>query len=177
MEKEKKPKIVASLRYGRLISGWLLGLFIFSCVLDVGGILFSIIIYTLIRLGIIPPDEDEIILLYFGIVFVLCLALSLFFLIRRAMLKKKMMLWRQDAVYLTAHSKTLGVKNNPPALPAYAIEIDFVYNERLIIKRSGNPEKPKSGYDPIFGHYANREIKILYSPSYDQVMILKDKRK
>lgn len=92
------------------------------------------------------------------------------------MLKKKMMLWMQDAVCLTAHSKTLDRRNHPPHLPEYAIEIDFVYNDRLIIKRSGNPEKSKSRYDTIFGYYTNREIKILYSPSYDEVMILKDKR-
>ena len=32
------------------------------------------------------------------------------------------------------------------------------------------------GYHSIWSKYANKELRILYSPKYDQVMILKDKK-
>ena len=177
MRKEKKPKIVATLKYGRFLSGWLLGLFVFILCLSVTTILFVVIYFSLSRCGIIPIDEDEITFLYSIILMILGLAYSLWFFIKRAKTKKKINLWLQDAIPLKAHSKSIAKRDSRITLPQFAIEIDFVYDDRLIIQRSGNPEKknyPKNGLDTIFGYYINREINILYSPNYNEVMILKD---
>jgi len=56
------------------------------------------------------------------------------------------------------------------------IEITFQYNGKTInressVKAFGGRE---GGYDIVFSKYADREIDILYSPEYDQVLILKD---
>ena len=174
--KQEKFKVVATLRYGRFLSGWLLGAMIFLVCLSVATLIFTVGYFCLSRTGLIPRDEDEITYLYATILMICALAFALWFLMKRAKTKKKIKVWLQDAVSLMAHSKSIEVKHSFLAMPQYRIEVDFIYNDQLFIRRSGNPEKNhrSNGLDTIYRRYTNREINILYSPSYDEIMIVKD---
>lgn len=57
------------------------------------------------------------------------------------------------------------------------IVLRFRYAGRRVEKYSGgeNGERfAERGYFNILAHYVDREINILYSPKYDQVLILKE---
>ncbi|MCL2796782.1 MAG: hypothetical protein FWD58_01835 [Firmicutes bacterium] len=66
------------------------------------------------------------------------------------------------------------------------IRIEFFFNQKNVIKFSGSPNHTdksagkikartrKTGYDPVFKKYGNRKTRILYSPTHNQVLILKD---
>ena len=55
------------------------------------------------------------------------------------------------------------------------IQVAFEFNGQKYSHLSGdNPNKIEKGYERIWVKYADREINILYSPTYDQVLILKD---
>lgn len=92
--------------------------------------------------------------------------------------------WLKDAVLLPAQAMELGrIENGIIYRTKIKISIKFFYNEQKIIQKSGAKNKIKEnlfyinvGYDAIFLKYIDREIKILYSPKYDEVMILKDKK-
>lgn len=89
--------------------------------------------------------------------------------------RRKAKLFLQDAVLLKAKAESLGtqVEARFPAIfmPATAIRVKFRYHERKIVKES----RCKEGriYLSAFKKYADREIKIAYSPHYDEVLLLK----
>ena len=89
---------------------------------------------------------------------------------------KEIKLWKDDAVQLKATSKIIDEETFIGEIPTtyYKIEIYFKYQNKRIKKISGGQKRFK-GYATIYRKYSNRVIDILYSPKYDQVMILKDK--
>lgn len=91
---------------------------------------------------------------------------------------KKVKLWIEDAVILTASSKSIGNANMPSDMfhrKAIKLRVTFKFQNKIITKESGKKaHSPLNGYTPLFRKYANRKIQILYSPKFDQVMIIKD---
>ena len=101
-----------------------------------------------------------------------------FLVVRDKKLKKEVKIYLQDAVLLEAQTEDIG------SLSVYRrfydgtkIRVSFRYDGKVITKESGNPKKTgriNNGYDKVFWKYTNRKINVLYSPQYDQVMLLKD---
>ena len=95
--------------------------------------------------------------------------LSLFIFIKRkdSRAKEKVAIWLEDAVELKAYSVGLGLRQN-----GTKIKVDFLFDGKHCYKES--TAKVFGGYDGYvncFNKYVNRELKILYSPKYDEVVI------
>ncbi len=157
--------IYASLTYGKPVKGF--GLIItiaFTILIGVGIIFLTIYAETYIR----KYNQS-------GYVFLLVALLSffailIFFIVQNFILLKRIKIWIRDAVELTA--KTSCSSTVTYRFRVSKLSVSFRYNGKKIQKFTG--DKKTSGYSLAFNKIANREIQILYSPKYDQVLFLKD---
>ena len=81
----------------------------------------------------------------------------------------------KDAVELNASSE--GLKKSYfgfSDIGLRKLKVAFKYENKKHVAYSGT--KQVNGYDRIFFRYSNRQIKILYSPKFDEVMLLCEKR-
>lgn len=99
--------------------------------------------------------------------------MGVYFLIKNNLLKRKMRIWMEDAVELYAYSEEISRFWMPMHPTATKIRVKFQWEGRNYVRTSGNGKR--KAYQKVFTKYANRYIRILYSPKYDQIMILKDK--
>lgn len=170
---ENRKFIVASLQEGKIIPRWGIGLVYFEIFLC----LFSVVLSVFI--SVIKNRYDVLMCLILpGIV----LPIFIYILIKHYRLCAKVKLWIEDAVECWADSITLD-SQVPPWIGnrrVFKIQVKFIYQGKKLIKNSGNAKKKGiyntlyDGYDSVFKKYTNRKIKILYSPKYDQVLILKE---
>ena len=79
----------------------------------------------------------------------------------------------EDAVELYAYSEELSKIGMLLQVSETKIRVKFQWEGRNYVRISGNGKR--KAYQKVFTKYANRYIRILYSPKYDQIMILKDK--
>lgn len=106
---------------------------------------------------------------------IVVVSLSVFFLLKYVRKnirnRKKIELWLEDAVMLKAYSTMIKEVNTgiSDALlgeaPKFKISIGFKYN--------GSHYKYKSSVDSCWGKFCDKEIDILYSPKYREVILLK----
>ena len=161
----KKIKIAASLSYGRiwtvpLIIVWIcwviigfVGLFVAFKSFILGDVWFEITLCVLGSCGFIGSGS--------------------YLIVKDIIIRKKIYLWKKDAIKLNAYSSKIDARIAPPTFNFrdIKIKVSFFYQKK-IERVSGR--KNKEIYDPIFYRYSNREIQILYSPKYDEIMIIKD---
>ena len=99
-------------------------------------------------------------------------------------IRNKILLWLQDAVELEGHCETLSEDYTSAPLnqlisspSRIRIRIKFKYNGKHYSRDSGYRNKNgelKNEYQAIWIHYADKSVKIMYSPEFDEVIILKD---
>lgn len=150
---------------------------------------FFILMYVLIALALISCiamligipftdgeySVDEIITISSvgGVSTVLFTAVLLFNLLVRSN-KKKIDLWTEDAVLLNAKATSLGgmtVHRRYFSETAIILKVTFKYNGERYTRQSVKKDKPR--YLTLYKKYARREqIKIAYSPKYDEVMLI-----
>ena len=169
----KLSDVVFSLSLGGLISKRQLKFII--------AIIFISMLFPLITIGMVCTpfvwDTQRIICVIFANIISLSLLFFLIYvLVRDKINKKKVVIWLNDAIELKAYSKTTDRKKLPFLPRGITIEVVFKINNisyvREISKRNFGGGK---AYYSIM-KYADREIDILYSPKYDEVIILKDKQ-
>lgn len=162
-------KISITLEFGRIYTGLLLIFFYMMFFLSV---LASCLIF------IIALTEDSRLFL----VFLLCCIIAICFAVVIIINHKNCLRvkeWLNDAVKLKAYAKKLDeskVYSGIIPLKATKIIVTFIYNGQHVSKMSGKQDKAISrfnGYSPALEKYVDREFDIMYSPKYDQVMILK----
>ena len=171
--KQKAPRIAATLRYGRTAH-------LFTKIIANTTLYFSVamcciffLIFMLSHFGAMEEDERGLLILTAAMFGAACFALIPVILL--TVEERKIRLWLKDAVPLTAQSQIVGVqKRGLCEFEAVKISVKFVYNGKEHIQTSGNPKRrnASNGFTFIYNDYTDREIKILYSPSYDQVMVL-----
>ncbi len=87
--------------------------------------------------------------------------------------KKKIDLWLEDAVLLDAEAMSLDgmtVESRSRAT-AIVLKVTFKYNGKRYTRQSVNKDEPH--YSTLYKKYARCEqIKIAYSPKYDEVMLI-----
>lgn len=103
------------------------------------------------------------------------LSLFIYIFIKNRKLKQKLRVWLDDAVQIRAYSKKIGENRLGIQPKATKIQVrfslnDIVHNKESTVKLFGG----QSGYAGWFNNYADRKVDILYSPEYDEVMIIKD---
>lgn len=157
-------RVIASLKYGRIWKKSALILWI----MEVFGLVLAA--YSFCYLVGETIDWMGFVLLFVvGMFFVI---VSFIFLLKNFLVINKCKKWLQDAMLLNAKAK--GIKHPnwivPEDFGRIKLEITFIYNNKKIKKFSGT--KPTNGYSLIFFRFADKDINILYSPKYDEVMIL-----
>lgn len=167
-------KVVASLKIGAIYTGLFLG-FLY-------GIMILLVLLGCVML-LIPFFMDFY--QYYGFICGAILAYILTVLVficiminhKNCKLVKK---WSEDAVLIKAQTKSIGdavVFSGAIPIKVEKMLVIFEYDGKLIKKESGSQRlgffSSMQGYSALFRKYVNREINILYSPRYDEVMILK----
>ena len=169
----KLPNVDVSLSHGKLFNKkHFIPLYIAlstSC-------LFPVLTVFLLCLPAVEWDNDMIVALTLGNLFAAAI-ISLFVYVERKnrKLKNKISVWSTDAVKIRAYSKKVGEIRLGMQPKATKIQVRFTLNAVEYIREStykvlGGLE----GYVGCFNQYADRAVTVLYSPKYDEVMILKD---
>lgn len=170
-------KIVATLSYGRFLSGFLFALIIAALILGIILFLTMSIIALLMVVNIIEYTSDDLPILIGTTIIALCdILIMSYFLYKRSFQRKKIIEWLADAVQLRAHSRAIDIFKMIFHPADVELEVKFIYENIRHVKNSSNLTDilHKKGHDKIFRYFADREINILYSPSFDEVIILKD---
>lgn len=97
--------------------------------------------------------------------------------IKNRKLQSKIKLWLEDAVEIRAYSKKIGENRLGIKPKATKIQIRFSLNKKHYSRESTYQVfGGEKGYVGCFNKFADKEVNILYSLKYDEVMILKDKK-
>ena len=166
-------KIATTLEFGAIYTGFFLG-FLYC--------IFLMAIALTCFMLVLSITKDSQLFLAFSICVIITICLSLVIYINHKNCKK-VKEWLKDSIKLKAYCKTLDKSTTFSGvlpLKTTKVLVSFSYNEQTITKESGNKEKGNfslTGYSVLLKKYADREIDILYSPKYDQIMILKDKKR
>ena len=98
---------------------------------------------------------------------------------RNEKIRKELNLWLDDAIEIKAYSKEIGDHIPSLLFPAAKIQVEFELNgDHYSFDSEGKQlwgENP-AGYHRVWADYIDKEIDILYSPNYKQVMVLKNKK-
>lgn len=93
--------------------------------------------------------------------------------------RKEILLRLKDAVPLRGYCKTIGTRKEN-VFTARKLQVDFDYNGEhftrttsSVVDESKFKPSEAPGYYKMMSKYADREVDLLYSPAYDDVMISK----
>ena len=144
--------------------------FVLATILFVAGIL---LILGLILSFFLDLSNYERICVIFGgcVLSIPSFALSLSQLFHQKKLRKMINIWIDDALELDARVIYGGSINYGLSGTRPLIVVKFSYQDKIYEKKSFDGKKKS---DIILNKYINKKIKILYSPTYDEVLILKD---
>lgn len=166
-------KIIASLTYGKKISVGVL-------VLIYIGLLLSVVMIPLaVFCAIFYTEYEVLVCLFLPLIGIPGLFYIIIVVSRENRSIKR---WEKDSVMLFAHiSEVDRIENGLTNIVKSKILVKFNYNGIKMIQESGEKNNKKSnmfyihpGYDSIFLKCIGNRIRILYSPIYDQVLLLKN---
>lgn len=172
-----KKRIAGSLKYGLIVDSYksFLTLAIVAVAFcSVGGIIGVILLAVYTALGSVNWGACAI-----GIL-AICVAMALIWYnfvkwVRKYVgIKKEMEMWLKDAVMLKAYSTKIKEENTSVVdalvgeVAKYRISIGFKYN--------GCHYKHKSSVDSCWRDFCDKEIDILYSPRFREVILLKSEK-
>ena len=106
----------------------------------------------------------------------------LYIIIQISQENKNIRKWQKDCILLPAHIMEVDrIENSVTNVIKLKISVKFIYNGVNMIQQSGEKNKKKGnifyihpGYDAIFSKYSGHQVNILYSPAYDQVLLLEN---
>lgn len=148
--------------------------FVAFCVVDMTAILVG---YFLTQVS--KPDANENPIGMAIAIVVVCLMLPAIFsvfVVRHEILRKKILKCSEDAVEVYAYSKCVGEQTGRLFVAFAKIQVSFELNGKHHIIISGKNRRlgTDEGYSRVWLQYRDRAIRILYSPRYDEVIVLKD---
>lgn len=150
------------------------------------GISLGLMFLSITMISIEQLNSDRSVVEFVGLIigfvvaFLLLPTIWLIIIIRNEKIRKKVILWLQDAIKISGYSKNIGTKYWL-GIPLIKIQVEF---ELAGIKFVRTSEREKRGvfdlgrpvgYFSGITKFVDRKIDILYSPKYDQVMVLKDR--
>lgn len=175
-------KIDASLKHGQFFTGGLLIFFYsfigFCCIMPISTVVFLFLVYY----GKEAFDENTTITFIcsnIGCFFIICGLI--YVLYRNNKLKRNILLWLEDAVELTAKTTTIDrfrTLGHPIAETTLQVEFCIDHHKKVmtsIDETKKNHWYKTNGSYKVLTKYADQTIKILYSPKFEQVLILKKK--
>lgn len=159
---------------GRLILGVVI--YISLLVIICGGI---IIAYFFLE----NPSINDFLIIILGITFIFIIGLTPLICIFFVFLdrKRKILLWLEDAIEVEGITKTIDKRKWMIVASLVKLKIEFIINGVKFERYTGDEKvSPYWNYHARDGYYsgiekfADKKVKLLYSPKYDEVMILKD---
>lgn len=127
-----------------------------------------------------PNTPFIIIIILLGTIFLLLPTITLVFVLRNEKMRKKIQLCMKDAVVVKAKSYTMDEEYDfPTYTKSTKIVIRFKIDGKKYQRQSRNLYSitdKEGGFFRLWRNYADRDITIAYSPKYDEVMILDDKK-
>lgn len=182
MKKKLYERIGSSLRYGIVFTKhWYIAIYFFICICaliplsSVGYLIEGWVTRTKFTISDILCA-----VLYPNLVALICLGIVTVPLIMKNKLKKRIFLWLDDAIELDAKTVELDSRYTRLLFKETKLKVEFKFDRQHIVLTSEQPDKPCSlfnyrGYRRDLTKYANKKVKILYSPKYDEVLFLKMK--
>ncbi|MCL2847216.1 MAG: hypothetical protein FWE13_00495 [Firmicutes bacterium] len=170
--KTQFKSIDVSLSSGKFLTGKSLGFLYFALICCLPFPLLTIVMLV-IKL---EWDASMITTIISGNLFTLFLFIILLFIVlKNCKLKKKILLWLEDSVALSAYSKEIATYKITIMQKSTSIQVQFTISGKNYKRNSGyNAFGEYKGCSSVFNKYSNRRIKNLYSYKYDEVLILKD---
>ncbi len=168
-------KVAASLEEGKLVYGITKAVLMFSSILLAFAILTDIGIWVMVLMGNFTMAAYMMeALIFANLICALVSMFSIYLLIKDNKQKKEIAVWLEDAVIINhaVLKRNFQSSGNPNR-----IEVKFSYNgaEYSFCSEEGTRIK---GYSKFYIWYCKRvngKAKILYSPTYNKVMLLKVK--
>ncbi|MBQ8308713.1 MAG: hypothetical protein IJX96_02660 [Clostridia bacterium] len=168
---KEKYKIEASLSFGKIFSDKVnFLLYVFLGISLIVPVITVCIIFT-IALGEMQTSPNIISSLIFANIFAFFLfGVVLWRIIYNNKLKKRIRLWLNDAIPIKTSARRLDLTDKK--YKPYQIEVKFIFQEKKqkYISRAGSSV---TGYFKFFSEPA-KELNILYSPKYNEILILKE---
>lgn len=182
MPKNRNPEIVATLKHGKiptkrqLVFLWSCQIFIFVCAITLA--IVMIIVNTSDSEEKMSASEIAIlsVCITFFIAFVVCM---IFLLTRHGKVKSEINQWLIDAVKLNAYCEEYGDTFVHPLYRVGGVgdvKVTFKYKGDHKALHSQLNNTGGKNTSQAFRKFVNKEIVILYSPKYKQVMILDEPR-
>lgn len=149
------------------------------------GVFLGLIILSVSMISIEQANNSRAVGEFIGLIIGFVVAFSLLptiwliIIIRNEKIRKKVVVWIQDAIEISAYAKNIGTKYWI-GVPLVKLQVEFELDG---IKQVRTSEKEKRGvldlgrpvgYFSGITKFIDKKIDILYSPKYDQVMILKN---
>lgn len=181
MNSIKLNRIDASLKDGQFFTGaWIVffySLIGYSAIVPVGFIIYLFLCF----LGVETIESETILTLTCSsIVCFIVMSWGIYVLHRNYKLKKKISIWLEDAVELTAKTTTLDrFRTFGHPIAETKLQVEFYYGGAIKIQSSYDDAKKdrwykRNGFFKVLTKYADKSIKIAYSSKYRQVLILKN---
>lgn len=103
-----------------------------------------------------------------------CMSIPIFLFAKDKKTKSKVRIWLEDAIELKAFVNYVDEKIALLQPAATKIQVNLILDGKHFYKESSVKHSGwQPGYDKFFTKYVNKEVKIMYSPKYDEVMIIK----
>ena len=181
-DKNILKSVHASLQYGQYFTGMWTILF-YSLIIYCTVLILSCFVWLiLVKCGIEPFNDGTLLSMICTLSISALIILGVLFVIyKNNKLKKHILLCLNDAVMLQATTQVIdSFRTYGHPVAETKLMVEFFYDGKIIRRESGDKTKKdhwykRNGYFKILSKYANRTVYILYSPSYDQVFILKNK--
>jgi len=174
-------QVVGTLRYGAFNERKRKEYFTTSIVI-IGLFAIAMIIPIIIMSISYPYDNACLVFFIIGAVgFSISVIVSAVLLSRYEKIRKEILKWSEDAVELYAYSKCVGEQESSEPfifnVVCAKIEVTFKLDDKKYKRLSGKTGRlgTDDGFLRLWLDYRDREIRIMYSPKYDQVIVLKDK--
>lgn len=176
-------KIILSLSRGKFVGESrkkILIPYIMLVILFGAGIILAVTMFTIEYI-----NDKSILAEYVGALISITLGFSIvpcvwFILIyRNEKIRKDVLVWIEDSIELNAYCKNLSIKYWL-GIPLNKIQVEFKIDGLHYVRISDNEKRRvldfgrPAGYFSGVSKYVDKEVKILYSQKYDQVLILKN---
>ena len=166
-------EIAGTLSFGAIYTGWVKWLMISMFVCCVALIIYGCIVALAL-------DSEMFILSAIAAFFAICFFVPIVINFKNC---KKIKEYLKDAVKLNAFARAIGTSSTSTLVfrqRTTKLAVSFKYNNKTVVRESGKKDVTFSainGYSALFNKYADRELTILYSPKYDEVILLKNPRR
>lgn len=176
-------KIVISLSKGRFYGESRKGIIIPYIVLVVISASVAILGVTMMSIEYSKETDSiaeligAIVAIVLGVAVLLCAAYIPVY--KNEKIRKEVLLWVEDSIELDAFCRSIDVKHWL-GIPLIKLQVDFNIEGIHYVRSSENERQSKLdlgrpvGFFAGVKKYTDKKNKILYSPKYDEVMILKD---